>query len=148
MGATCCALGAPPSGADTAEDSASFAVQGGLLQLAVGAALAAGGPGPKGTRLRVPFTVLDARGTGAGWSVDASFLSSDAYASPVVVTVAHGATVPALPPSLGAVAQPIVDAAPGSGGMGRFAGALAIAVVPDGSRPVAGQLTLTLASAP
>src|SRR5581483_4374403 len=67
-----CRTPAAPA-ASTTQDTASFAVIGGPLQLELGAPRLA--PGVHAISLQLPFAVTDARGTGAGWSVSASFVS-------------------------------------------------------------------------
>jgi hypothetical protein len=156
------ALCAPPApaAATSQEDAASFAVIGGPLQLEVGAPRVAADADP--STLQVPFAVTDARGTGAGWTVSASFVSDDARAGVTAASVKRldpttaasaqlaptDVTVRAPSDDLTASARPILSVAPGPAGMGRFAGQLDVSVLSAARRQIAGRLTLTLSSAP
>ena len=101
--------------------------------------------------LTVSYVVTDARGSGAGWSLQATFTSADAVAYPTLETLrnlngeANLPQTPALPASLTSTPAVIAQAAPGTEGMGSFAGQLEVSVV--GQSPhSAGQLTLTFAA--
>jgi transcriptional regulator with XRE-family HTH domain len=96
------------------------------------------------------YVITDARGSGAGWTAQATFTSTDATASPIRETLANLGgeanmpQTPALPASLGSVPAVIARAAPGTQGMGSFAGELELSISNQGEHS-SGDLTLTFA---
>lgn len=96
------------------------------------------------------YVVTDARGSGAGWSVQATFTSSDETAYPTLETLhnvngeANLPQTPALPASLTSTPAVIAQPAPGTEGMGSFAGQLELSITGQSAQS-SGQLTLTLA---
>jgi transcriptional regulator with XRE-family HTH domain len=145
------AAAAPPS-ARTA--SATTIVQGtlrpGSLTLKVAdpefGAVRADGSVP----LTVRYVVTDARGSGAGWNLQASFTSTDEVAYPTLETLHNlddQASLPqtqALPASLSGTPAEIARAVPGTEGMGSFAGQLELSIIGHSAHS-SGQLTLTFA---
>jgi transcriptional regulator with XRE-family HTH domain len=101
--------------------------------------------------LTVGYVITDARGSGAGWSAQATFTSTDATAYPTSETLrnVNGAAnlpqTPALPTALGNTPVVIVHAAPGPEGMGSFAGQLDLDIIGQNAHS-SGQLTLTFAA--
>lgn len=100
--------------------------------------------------LTVSYVVTDARGSGAGWSLQATFTSDDAVADPILEALHNlngGANLPqtpALPASLTSTPAVIAQAAPGTEGMGSFAGQLELSVIGHSAHS-SGQVTLTFA---
>lgn len=100
--------------------------------------------------LTVRYVITDARGSGAGWSLQASFTSTDEVAYPTLETLHNlndEASLPqtqALPASLTSTPAVIVRAVPGTEGMGRFAGQLELSIIGHSAHS-SGQLTLTFA---
>jgi hypothetical protein len=90
------------------------------------------------------------RGSGAGWSVQATFTSTDATASPTSETLvnlnddANLPEIPALPATLSSDPAVLARAAPGTLGMGSFAGKLKLSINQEGEHST-GDLTLTFA---
>jgi transcriptional regulator with XRE-family HTH domain len=146
------AAAAAPSSARTA--SATTIVQGtlrpGPLTLRVAdpefGAVRADGSVP----LTVRYVIIDARGSGAGWSLQASFTSADEVAYPTLETLHNlndQANLPqtqALPASLSSTPAVIARAVPGTEGMGSFAGQLELSIIGHSAHS-SGQLTLTFA---
>lgn len=101
--------------------------------------------------LSVSYVISDARGSGAGWSAQATFTSTDATAYPTSETLenVNGAgalpQTPALPTALGSTPVVIVHAAPGTDGMGSFAGQLDLSIIAQSAHSL-GQLALTFAA--
>jgi transcriptional regulator with XRE-family HTH domain len=101
--------------------------------------------------LAVSYVITDARGSGAGWSAQATFTSTDAAAYPTLETLhnvngeANLPQTPALPASLTSTPAVIAQAAPGTEGMGSFAGRLELSITSHSSHS-SGQLTLTFAA--
>jgi transcriptional regulator with XRE-family HTH domain len=146
------AAAATPSSANAA--SATTVLQGtvrpGSLSLKVadpklGAARADGS-----IPLTVSYLISDARGSGAGWSLQATFTSTDAVAYPTLETLhnlngeANLPQTPALPASLTSSPAVIAHAAPGTEGMGSFAGHLELSIIGQTAHS-SGQITLTFA---
>lgn len=102
--------------------------------------------------LALSYVITDARGSGEGWTVHATFSSADAQAYPTRETlrsVDGEANLPqtSLPTSLNGTPAVIAHAAPGSEGMGSFAGELELSIIPNSAdAPSSGQLTLTSAA--
>lgn len=100
--------------------------------------------------LTVRYVITDARGSGAGWSLEASFTSTDEKAYPTLETLHNlndEANLPqtqALPALLTSTPAVIARAAPGTEGMGSFAGQLELSIIGHSAHS-SGQLTLTLA---
>jgi transcriptional regulator with XRE-family HTH domain len=96
------------------------------------------------------YVITDARGSGAGWSAQATFTSTDATAHPTLETLdnvngeANLPQTPALPASLTSTPAVIAQAAPGTEGMGSFAGQLELSVTGQSAHS-SGQLALTFA---
>lgn len=109
--------------------------------------------GAVGTDGSIPATesyvITDARGSGAGWSAQATFTSTDATAYTVGETLrnVNGQTelpqTPPLPAQLTSTPTVIAHAAPGTEGMGAFAGELEMSIVSHSDHS-SGQLTLTI----
>jgi transcriptional regulator with XRE-family HTH domain len=100
--------------------------------------------------LTVSYVITDARGSGAGWSLQATFISTDEVANPTSETLhnlngeANLPQTPALPASLTSTPAVIARAAPGTEGMGSFAGQLELSIIGHTAHS-SGQLTLTFA---
>lgn len=100
--------------------------------------------------LTVGYVVTDARGSGAGWSLQATFTSTDEVAYPTLETLhnlngeANLPHTPTLPATLASTPAVIARAAPGTEGMGSFAGHLELSIVGHSAHS-SGQLTLTFA---
>jgi transcriptional regulator with XRE-family HTH domain len=100
--------------------------------------------------LTVSYVITDARGSGAGWTLQAAFTSTDEVAYPTLATLnnlygeAHLPQTPALPASLASTPAVIARATPGPGGMGSFAGQLELSISGHSAHS-SGQLTLTFA---
>jgi transcriptional regulator with XRE-family HTH domain len=103
------------------------------------------------TPITVSYVITDARGSGEGWTVQAAFTSADATAYPTFESLRNVngepnlPQTPALPASLGSAPAAIAHAAPGTEGMGSFAGQLELSVIGQGAHSP-GQLTLTFAA--
>ncbi len=101
--------------------------------------------------LTVSYVITDARGSGAGWSAQATFTSTDAAAYPTLETLdnvngeANLPQTPPLPTSLTSTPAMIAQAAPGTEGMGSFAGQLQLSIISQNAHS-SGRLTLTLRS--
>jgi transcriptional regulator with XRE-family HTH domain len=101
--------------------------------------------------LSVSYVITDARGSGEGWSAQASFTSIDATAYPTSATLRNvngPASLPQsriLPTALGSTPVVIVHAAPGTEGMGSFAGRLDLSIIAPSAHS-SGQLALTFAA--
>ena len=97
------------------------------------------------------YVITDARGSGAGWSVQATFASTDATAYPTLETLhnlngeANLPRTPALPVAVTSTPAVIVQAAPGTEGMGSFAGQLDLSIIGQ-TKHSSGELTLTFAA--
>ncbi len=146
------AAAATPSSTDTA--SATTVLQGtvrpGSLSLKVADPKLGGVQADGSIPLTVSYVITDARGTGAGWSLQATFTSADAVAHPTLETLnnlngeAHPPQTQALPASLTSTPAVIAHAAPGTAGMGSFAGQLELTIIGHTAHS-SGQLTLTFA---
>jgi transcriptional regulator with XRE-family HTH domain len=101
--------------------------------------------------LTVSYVITDARGSGAGWTAQATFTSTDAAAYPTLETLhnvngeANLPQTPALPASLTSTPAVIAQAAPGTEGMGSFAGHLELSIIGQTAHS-SGQLALTFAA--
>jgi transcriptional regulator with XRE-family HTH domain len=98
----------------------------------------------------VSYVITDARGSGAGWAAQVSFISTDATAYPTGETLdnidgeANAPQIPTLPASLTSTPAVIAQAAAGTEGMGSFAGQLELTVLGH-SVQSSGQLMFTFA---
>ena len=149
------ALAAPPTASRSSASGASVAtamqgtIRPGKLTLDV-ADPKLGATRPDGSvPVTVSYVITDARGSGAGWAVQATFTSTDATAYPIGDTLENidgEATpqTPALPATLTSTPAVIVRAAAGTEGMGSFAGQLEFTVLRHSSQS-SGQLTFTFA---
>lgn len=142
-----------PSGATPA--SVTSVTQGKLTPGALSIVVAAPRVGAEQADDSIPVTVsyaiTDARGSGAGWSAQATFTSTDATAvatSESLQNVNEAASQPQtsnLPTELGSTPAVIARAAPGREGMGSFTGQLGVSIVGH-SQHSSGQLVLTIAA--
>ncbi len=136
-----------PAHGRAASIQATLTIHPGSLTLTTGTPRIASGANGVDT-VRVPFRLIDARGTGEGWTVDASAphtamrLTGD-WRRPLSAYAVGAPTLARPPLSLGAAPHSVIVANPGQSGMGGFVGGVTL-TLPKRQASQAGQLTLTL----